>query len=491
MMMKLSKNQQSALLFSAIALFFTFLILGFLGVLSSLFLYALALIGVLSAFSYLLLFNKQGLIYVLFFFVPFSVTVHAFGGFGIGFPSEFLSFFLSFMVLFYAFNKTHFPDFLKILRHPITILILVNTLIFVFTSFTSSMVDVSLKRSLMRINFIVCGFVFLCLWMRQEKQLLKPFLFYGLGLSIVAIIVLFFHSKYQFDPRVAFSICLPFFDEHTVYGACLAFVLPIAFLLNLIALKSTLNPVLKIGSTILFFVLVVAEVLAFSRAAWLSIVVILVFYALLKLNISPVGFLIILLIAGGTLFAAKDIFRQQTKHSNSVSNDGNISNHISSITNLKTDASNTERLNRWVCAYRMFKSRPLVGFGPGTYQFKYAMFQTHEFKTYISTNRGDKGNAHSEYLTYLAENGVFGFISFLILVIYTLFKGISMYYERKPGLLKNTVLVVLLGLTTFFFHGVFNSFIDQDKMALLVFPALAVLVAIDVFHKPEQDENVA
>lgn len=36
--------------------------------------------------------------------------------------------------------------------------------------------------------------------------------------------------------------------------------------------------------------------------------------------------------------------------------------------------------------------------GAGTYQFNYSVYQLNEEKTYISTNLGDKGNAHSEYL---------------------------------------------------------------------------------------------
>ena len=46
-----------------------------------------------------------------------------------------------------------------------------------------------------------------------------------------------------------------------------------------------------------------------------------------------------------------------------------------SVTNLNTDVSNIERLNRWVSALRMFEERPFTGFGPGTYQFTYLPFQ--------------------------------------------------------------------------------------------------------------------
>ena len=51
-----------------------------------------------------------------------------------------------------------------------------------------------------------------------------------------------------------------------------------------------------------------------------------------------------------------------------------------------------ERINRWKCAVSMFKEKPILGYGPGTYQFHYGVFQNHKDKTIISTNSGDMGN---------------------------------------------------------------------------------------------------
>jgi hypothetical protein len=45
------------------------------------------------------------------------------------------------------------------------------------------------------------------------------------------------------------------------------------------------------------------------------------------------------------------------------------------------------------------------------------------------------------------------------------------------------VLAALLGFTTFFFHGMVNSFIDQVKVASLVFGSMAMIVVADVAGK--------
>ena len=109
-----------------------------------------------------------------------------------------------------------------------------------------------------------------------------------------------------------------------------------------------------------------------------------------------------------------------------------FSEKLQSATNVTTDASNLERLNRWSCAWEMFKERPVMGFGPGTYAFEYASFQDPEKLTIISTNFGNLGNAHSEYLHSLSETGLPGLICVLALISALFYKGIRLYLD-SPG----------------------------------------------------------
>jgi putative inorganic carbon (HCO3(-)) transporter len=90
-----------------------------------------------------------------------------------------------------------------------------------------------------------------------------------------------------------------------------------------------------------------------------------------------------------------------------------------------------ERINRWKSAFRMFDDKPFLGFGPGTYMFKYASYQMSYEKTIISTNAGDMGNAHSEYFGPLSEQGLFGMITYLGLIITILVVAIRRYYKIK------------------------------------------------------------
>jgi putative inorganic carbon (hco3(-)) transporter len=75
----------------------------------------------------------------------------------------------------------------------------------------------------------------------------------------------------------------------------------------------------------------------------------------------------------------------------------------------------------------MFLERPVLGWGPGTYQMVYAPYQLAQDHTIITTNFGDLGNAHSEYLGPLAEMGLPGMILFIVLCAFILITGMKNY----------------------------------------------------------------
>ena len=137
------------------------------------------------------------------------------------------------------------------------------------------------------------------------------------------------------------------------------------------------------------------------------------------------------------------------------------------LTKRRGDVSNAERLNRWVSAWEMFKQRPITGFGPGTYQFQYGVFQKPEYLTRISTFEGERGNAHSEYLNVLAESGIIGLL-ILILLLYAVFsKALKVYRHDKSYSRQMVVLIALVALSSYYIHGIVNCFIDIDKASIL------------------------
>jgi O-antigen ligase len=174
---------------------------------------------------------------------------------------------------------------------------------------------------------------------------------------------------------------------------------------------------------------------------------------------------------------------------NSDESSSNLTEHFSSMTNISTDASNLERLNRWSCALRMFEERPVFGYGPGTYMFQYAKYQLKKDRTIISTNAGDGGNAHSEYLGPLSESGILGLVTFLILIITVLYTGIHTWTRLNDSRLKGIVLAAIIGLVTYYVHGFLNNFLDTDKLSVPFWGFTAMIVAIDLYSRRNEETN--
>jgi O-antigen ligase len=131
----------------------------------------------------------------------------------------------------------------------------------------------------------------------------------------------------------------------------------------------------------------------------------------------------------------------------------------------------------------MFKDEPIVGYGPGTYMFKYAPYQLTADRTIISTNSADGGNAHSEYLGPLAESGFMGLITFLILISTVIYTAVHAYSRTSDKRLKTILMSSLLGLITYYIHGILNNFLDTDKLSVPFWGFTAMIVAIDIYTR--------
>jgi putative inorganic carbon (HCO3(-)) transporter len=169
-----------------------------------------------------------------------------------------------------------------------------------------------------------------------------------------------------------------------------------------------------------------------------------------------------------------------------VESSGEFTEHVESISNISTDQSNLERINRWSCALRMWRDKPIFGFGPGTYQFEYGRYQRSYEKTRISTDFGTLGNAHSEYLGPLSEAGVFGLLSVLLVIGTTIYTGLRVHFTARRRSIRIFSLALLVGLFSYYLHGLLNNFLDTDKLSALFWGYTAMLVAMDVYHRDSE-----
>lgn len=368
----------------------------------------------------------------------------------------------------------------KFVKHPLTIAFLVNLGWMIVTSVTSEMPLVSFKLTAARLWFLV-GFYFLMSQILRKSFKSKKLFFwmYLIPLSAVIIYTVIHHGMYGFTKHASGWVMTPFYKEHTSYGAVLALYFPVAFMMAFVFKHGLNNRTLGF---IVFGILTVGIILSYTRAAWLSVIIAL--GVLLLILVKPRKEVFLLLVAaflGGLLYMQSDISRMFENTTAESSDD--LGEHVSSMSNVTSDASNLERINRWKSALRMFAARPVFGFGPGTYMFLYAPFQKPYEKTIISTNAGDMGNAHSEYIGPLSESGVIGGLSVIAIVVITITTGLSAYYNTPEREYKMLALAALLGLVTYWSHGFLNNFIDIDKAACPVFGFSALLVVLDLRQK--------
>ncbi len=371
---------------------------------------------------------------------------------------------------------------MKIIRHPVSIAILISLGWTLITCFSSSMPLVSFKFLLARLWFI-CTFYFLGIQLFKNLDNIKKLIWLSvIPMTAVIIYTVLMHSQHGFDEDSAHWVMGPFYADHTVYGALLALFIPVVIGLST-AVKT--NPFAKVIAWLILVVFLVGLVFSYTRAAWVSLAAALGVYAVIMLRIKFRTFLLsfVTLIVLFLTFQ-EQIFMKLEKNRQDSSN--NLTEHVQSISNISSDASNLERVNRWSCAIRMFKDRPVFGFGPGTYMFKYAPYQFSYEKTIISTNNGDNGNAHSEYIGPLAEQGVLGMLSILALFICIVVTGLRVYNTIENKEAKLYALLFLLGLVTYFVHGILNNFLDQDKAAVPFWAFTAAIVAIDIYHSKKQ-----
>ncbi len=364
-------------------------------------------------------------------------------------------------------------------KHPVTILLILNLLWLLLGVFLSRMPSISLKYFFAQSWFVIPLF-FLGTVVFTEKRLReKAIWWYVVPLMVVIVYTTLHHAQYGFGELASKRVMQPFYNDHTAYGAVSALFIPLLFLWTTDGEASKKHRLLSLMA-LLF--LLVALFLSASRAAWLSVFVAVLAFVVLKLKIRWYVLTGLALVSLSLL----GLFRMQivdylSKNEDVSSSD--LTQHIKSMANISTDVSNLERLNRWESAWLMTKDRPLTGFGPGTYMFEYAPFQRSSSKTVISTNFGEVGNAHSEYIGPMAERGIPGMLLVVILFVSILYTGQQVWKHADNARDKQFALGLLLGLITYMTHGFLNNFLDTDKLAIPFWMFTAILVAMHVTIK--------
>lgn len=409
-------------------------------------------------------------------FTPLSINLEDFtdGRIGLFLPTEPLLFGLLLLLIIKQTHKPFLPNYTW--RHPITWVLLGYLAWGVLTSITSYDPVVSFKYMLMKTWFII-PLLFLGVYVFENKKNIIRFLWLlVISMSVIMVYTLIRHYGYSFGEKEGHWVMEPFYKDHTIYGAGVA--MNLFFVLGLYLYKKH-NPLVLFTLICFLIINLAALYFSYTRGAWLSVIVaitvwLFIYYKIKFKYLFVTGVAILLIV-----FLSWDNIQMALAKNSAEHTTEDFSERMQSASNITSDASNLERLNRWESAWRMFLDRPIVGFGPGTYAFAYAPYQDPDKLTIISTNFGDAGNAHSEYLGPLAEMGLPGFLIMVLLVIVIFYKGITLYIKYPEKEFKMILLCILLALVTYFFHGILNNYLDTDKAAVPVYGACAIIIVLE------------
>lgn len=430
---------------------------------------------------YFAIFQTEKLFIAIAFLTPLSINIEEFNSsFGLFIPSEPLLFGLMIWLSAIQLHRPFMPK--NLWREPILFSVGIFLIWIFISSITSSHPIVSLKFLLAKLWFIVPVLFFGIHFFQKERNRISFIWLFIISSCIVVIYTISHHAMYGFGEKESHWVMSPFFKDHTIYGAIIALNVPLVFGLYIYKKHVPLIQAVIISMIVL---ILVGLYFSYTRAAWLSVLGCLFIGGLIyyKVNWKPLAGIaaIVLLI----LLFKWDSIQMELSRNKQDHTTESFDERLQSATNISTDASNLERINRWSCALAMFEKRPIFGYGPGTYAFEYAPFQEPENLTIISTNFGDMGNAHSEFLGALAEMGIIGLLSFLGIVA-TIFYSSIMVYNRIPLSDSGTrilILSIIMALSTYFIHALLNNFLDTDKAAVPIFGMCAMIIALGLQQK--------
>ncbi len=417
---------------------------------------------------------------------PFAINVALTPGMELSMPVEPMMILFTFMFFFRVLVAHNYDR--RLLRHPVSLLLLASLTWMLVTSCTSRLPWVSFKYLLARLWFVV-PFYFAAAQVFSRRTRIRQFFWaYAIGLGVVILIATSKTLGNFSDLYTLHRVMKPFYNDHTAYGCAIALMLPAAvyFLGERLQLRSKEQRPSKVSllplSLLLVALLCVGLFFSYCRAAWISVMGAIGVYVLIRMGMK-VRWMVALfaLLVGAFFMYQSDLLYRMGKNHQDSSYD--LADQVKSISNISTDASNLERLNRWASAMRIWQEDPVLGCGPGTYQFVYGSYQKSYQLSTISTNAGDLGNAHSEYIGPMTEQGLPGVLLVAALFLCTFSTGVRVYRTAKDPEVRRMALAFTLSLLTYYIHGVFNNFLDTDKLSVPFWAFTAAVVALDVYSE--------
>ena len=146
-----------------------------------------------------------------------------------------------------------------------------------------------------------------------------------------------------------------------------------------------------------------------------------------------------------------------------------LTHRVSTISSeTKTEISGGMRFSIDRDTYHMFRAKPLLGWGLGTFPVVYPQFRSFYTNFFIN-------EAHDDYLQLLAEMGVLGFAMMVWFVVLVFWKAIPKIGNWMTDVSGSVTLACMLGFTGILVHSLvdFNLQIPANAALYYVFCTIA------------------
>lgn len=442
----------------------------------------------LSAIPFVILFafvlskDYRNLFYLILASLPISIDFF-FGSLSLSAPSEpFLIVATALWFVLFLNNRTKIKAYLN---NPLVVLILLQLILFTFNIFVSREPLLSFKYLLAKIWFFG-GFIFLPLiFLKEEKDYKKAFWSFFIPLMLTVFYTIANHALTGFSFEEVNQSARPFYANHVIYACTLGLGLP--FSIAALGWYKN-NPLIK--TILIFFILILlfAIVTSYTRTTWLSVLAglasIIVFKSkFLKLSFAVASIGIVFFCY--QLVDQNDYMKYAPNYSNTVFNREDFSKHMEATVEL-SDVSGMERVYRWVAAVNLIQHNFWFGTGNNTFYPTYKEYANPAFITYLSDNP-ERSSTHNYFLLIFCDQGVFGFLLFVILYAWAMLRAKYIYNLSNSKFIKNLMLTCFVTLVIFLVHLVLGDMVEVDKNGGIFLIVIAILIGTE-YHVKQQNQ---
>jgi O-antigen ligase len=415
--------------------------------------------------------------------IPISMEESLPGGFATDFPSEQLMWLLTATgVAWFVLNWRSID--VRFIKHPLTLALLAHLSWMTVCAVTSQDPYVSFKYLLAKGWYVIVFYFLAAHILTSEKEFRKMVMWMFVPLLAAVCVVVVRHAAIGFSYTRVEYVMGPFFRNHVMYACSIAIFMPFVWYATYWYRRFSATWWLLVAGILIFLV---AINFSYTRAAYVALLAAVGIYWMLRLRLMKVALAGMVLVISALIFfvSRKDNWLEFAPNYEKTITHVRFESLLQATTKLE-DISTMERVYRWVAASYMLREHPVVGFGPSTFYFYYKNYTVSSFKTYVSRNPEHSG-MHNYFLLMAVEEGIPGFLFFLVLSFMTMLKGEKIFHQTKDPSRRRTLAAAVMCFVLIDLLMLMNDFVETDKIGSLFFMCIAIIVNIDLTNRSEAE----